>query len=124
MTLHFPSKPLPDPCAGCGTLLCAECARAWKLTAQHFRPDGICPNGHRLEEPLVTRLTEWIKAEGVTGHYAPDQIAARVLAQVHAGYLTTWLDQGGTDYLRDMCGRIKDEADLTDAQFCRANAHH
>lgn len=47
--LHFPSAPLPDPCKGCGTLLCAECARH-ALTAVHFSPDGICAFGHRLEE--------------------------------------------------------------------------
>ena len=48
--LHFPSPALPAPCPGCGGKLCAECARTWKQTTQHFSPDGICPNGHRLEE--------------------------------------------------------------------------
>lgn len=49
-TLNLPSKPLPAPCAGCGTLLCAECARFPGYTAVHFAPDGICAYGHRLEE--------------------------------------------------------------------------
>jgi hypothetical protein len=49
-TLHFPSAPLPDPCMGCGTLLCAECARVAGLTAVHFSPDGLCAFGHQLEE--------------------------------------------------------------------------
>lgn len=48
-TLHFPSRALPDPCPGCGTRLCAECARAGRA-ARHFNPLGICPDGHRLEE--------------------------------------------------------------------------
>lgn len=73
---------------------------------------------------LTAQLTEWIKAEGITGHYPPDQIASRVVASIHHSRLAGWLAQGGTDYLRDMCARIKDEADLTDAQFCRARAHH
>ena len=47
--LHFPSAPLPAPCEGCGTLLCAECARH-NLTAVHFSPAGLCAYGHRLEE--------------------------------------------------------------------------
>jgi hypothetical protein len=73
---------------------------------------------------LATQLTEWIKAEGITGHYPPDQIASRVVASIHHSRLAGWLAQGGTDYLRDMCARIKDEADLTDAQFCHEHAHH
>lgn len=72
---------------------------------------------------LTAQLTDWIKAEGITGHYPPDQIAAHVVASIHHSRLTGWLTQGGTDYLRDMCARIKDEADLSDAQFCHARAH-
>lgn len=48
-TLLFPSAPLPGPHEHCGGLLCAECARHG-FTAVHFRPDGTCGNGHRLEE--------------------------------------------------------------------------
>jgi hypothetical protein len=88
----------------------------------HFSPDGICAYGHRLD--LAGWLTEWIKAEGITGHYPPDQIASRVVASIHHSRLAGWLAQGGTDYLRDMCARIKDEADLTDAQFCHEHAYH
>jgi hypothetical protein len=32
---------VPEP--GC----CGECARLYRMTAQHFRYDGACPNGHR-----------------------------------------------------------------------------
>jgi hypothetical protein len=95
----------------------------WKLTAQHFGPNGICPNGHRLEIPLVDRLTAWIKAEGIEGNYAPDQIAARVVAQLHPSYLTRLLDEG-SDHLRDMCTRIKDFEDLTDEEFAAENYRH
>ncbi len=73
---------------------------------------------------LTARLTEWIKAEGISGHYPPDQIAARVVSQVHASYLTLQLDQGGTPYLRDLCERIKDEADLTDSERAAENYWH
>lgn len=118
--VHFLSAALPEP-HGCGGLRCAECARH-ALTAVHFSPDGICAFGHKLD--LAGWLTDWIKAEGITGHYPPDQIAARVVASIHHKRLTGWLTQGGTDYLRDMCARIKDEADLTDAQFCHERAHH
>jgi len=122
-TLHFPSAPLPAPCTGCGTLLCAECARHG-LTAVHFSTDGICTYGHRLEVPLADRLAEWIKAEGIEGSYPPDGIASRVVAQVHASYLTAWLDQGGTPYLRDMCARIKDEDDMTPEERAAENYWH
>jgi hypothetical protein len=73
---------------------------------------------------LTTRLTEWIKAEGITGHYPADGIASRVVAQVHASRLTAWLDQGGTDYLRDMCARIKDFDDMADAEMAAELLRH
>jgi hypothetical protein len=119
-TPHFPSSGLPCPDEGCKFQVCAECARSGGgrvgLTRSHFSTDGICTFGHRLELPLADRLTEWIKTEGIQGHYPPDQIAARVVEQVYNGYLVIWLDRGGTDYLRDLCARIKDEHDLTDAE--------
>lgn len=51
---YFPSFPQPERCPGCGGLLCAECARSWKLTAVHFSSDGLCGFGHRLDEPPPT----------------------------------------------------------------------
>lgn len=79
---------------------------------------GFDPNdGHNPTPDLASQLTEWIKAEGIEGHYPPDQIAARVVASIHPSYLTAWLAQGGTPYLRDMCARIKDTEDLTPPEY-------
>jgi len=76
------------------------------------------PGAQALAAPgdLAADLAAWIDAEKITGNYDPAGIAARVAAQVHHSYLTAWLNQGGTAYLRDMCARIKDSADLTDAE--------
>lgn len=73
---------------------------------------------------LTTRLTEWIKEQGVTGHYPADQIAARITRDIHPGLLAAWLDQDAAGYLRDMCARIKDDADLTDEEWARENYWH
>lgn len=72
---------------------------------------------------LTTRLTEFIKAEGITGNYPPDGIAARVVTQVHPSHIEKWLRQN-PGYLRDLCERIKDEADLTDAERAAENYWH
>jgi hypothetical protein len=98
-----------------GKLLCedhaGELGYGPKQEEYGFDPhDGLNPT-----PDLAAQLTEWIKAEGITGNYPPDQIADRVVAQIHPSRLTAWLDQGA-GYLRDMCTRIKDETDLTDAE--------
>lgn len=121
--LHFPSAPLPAPCGGCGGLLCAECARSYKLTAVHFGPQGICAFGHRVEVPLVDRLTAWIKDEGIEGNYPPDQIAARIVSQCHASNIERWLTTGH-DYLRGMCRDIKDWDHLTLEERAAENYWH
>jgi hypothetical protein len=66
---------------------------------------------------LTARLAQWIDAEGIKGNYDTAGIAARVVAAIHPSYITAWLDQGGTPYLRDMCTRIKNHDDLTDGEF-------
>jgi len=42
-----PAFPESGTCPGCGGRLCAHCARVFKLTRQHLKPDGTCPYGHR-----------------------------------------------------------------------------
>ncbi len=127
LSLEMHYAPLRCPDEHCTSLVCGHCT-AGGMTRQHVSESlGRCSYGHLASDPapiLIARLTEWIKAEGVIGHYPPDQIAARVVAQVHPGYVITWLDQGGTDYLRDMCARVKDETDLSDAEFAAEQYRH
>ena len=68
------------------------------------------------------RLTGWIKDEGITGNYPPEGIASRLVAAINPAYISAWLDQGGTPYLRDRCERIRDAADLTGAEHAAARS--
>ena len=54
VTLAFPADGL---CPDCGTPLCRWCARVYKLTRQHLRPDGRCPFGHRAQVKETTEGT-------------------------------------------------------------------
>lgn len=75
------------------------------------------------ETDLIARLAEWIVTEKITGNYPPDGIASRVTAQVHASHIEKWLREN-PGYLRDLCERIKDEADLTDEERAAENYWH
>jgi hypothetical protein len=117
------------------------------MIRHHFNPLGLCPNGHRLEVPLADRLTAWIKAEGITGEYPPDEIAARVIAQRGAGMVGHWLacgdahsgsayitgyddngqrtfDHSGTAHLRWAATHCETPEDLTDTEFATELHHH
>ena len=68
------------------------------------------------------RLASWIGAEGITGHYGTDGIASRVVAAISPQYVNDWLDRGETAFLRSRCERIRDAADLTDAEHAVENS--
>lgn len=72
---------------------------------------------------LTARLTEFIKAEGIEGNYPPDRVAARALAQVHPSHIERWLAEG-SEYLRNLCARIKDEEDMTAAELAAEDHYH
>ena len=74
--------------------------------------------------PLADRLAAWIDEQGIKGNYDTAGIAARIIRAIHPSYITAWLEQGGTPYLRDRCERIRDEADLTDAQWAAEDYWH
>ena len=74
--------------------------------------------------PLADRLAAWIDEQGIKGNYDTAGIAARIIRAIHPSYITAWLEQGGTAYLRDRCERIRDEADLTDMQRAAENFLH
>ena len=117
--LHFLSKALPAPCPGCGTLLCAECARHG-LTAVHFRPDGICAYGHQLETPqdeVLAKLAAWISEQGIKAVDSAEDLAARVIASLGRDNVAGRLATGATDYLRGTAEAYADPAPLTDQQF-------
>lgn len=73
---------------------------------------------------LTARLAAWIGAEGIAGNYGTAGIASRITTEVHPSLLEQWLDTGATSYLRGMCQRIKDDADLTDAEWAAENYFH
>lgn len=73
---------------------------------------------------LAVRVAAFMQAEGITGHYGPVETAARVAAQSNPEWLAMALEQGGTPYLRDMCSRVKDLADLADAEWTAEEIRH
>jgi hypothetical protein len=124
--LHFPSKPLPAPCSGCGGLLCAECARRG-MTAVHFSTDGICAYGHRLEatrEQVAAKLAAWIDEQGIKAADSAEDLAGRVITSLGAWRVEEWLTAGGTDYLRATAVRYANPDPLTDAQFAVEDYRH
>lgn len=72
---------------------------------------------------LAARLAEWIKAEGITGNYPADGIAARLVASLHSSVLLLWLETS-PGYLRQRCERIKDHADLTPGERWAEDYYH
>lgn len=95
--LLFFSKALPDPCGCCQGLLCAECARSGPgrqgLTAVHFRPDGTCGGGHRLDLPAAVAAV--IEAEAIAKGDEAAQAAVQVIRAVGPELVTEWLRDTG-----------------------------
>jgi hypothetical protein len=124
-TVHFLSPALPEPHA-CGGLLCAECARHG-FTAVHFNPDGICANGHRLDQPaadLTEKLAAWIQEQGIIPADSPEALAGRLLTAIHHSYIAGWLSSGDTSFLHARAEAYASPREQTDAGWAAENYRH
>lgn len=73
---------------------------------------------------LGARLAGWITAQGIKGRYPAEVLAAHLVRELGAEYVTGRLDSGDTAFLRGAAERHVEEADMTLQEWAAENHWH